>query len=457
MEIINGSIANGLSDVCNYLDIKDNKAVFLHSMANNDDSIDRKQINKGRMIYAEIFSFAGNNGPMFVSCYYNKKLIDYYDRYNIINKNNLIMVGMDKKTNYPYNSVSLNLKNKLIENKKIVERLRGYTIVPSFISNDDIDSCKIIDGSVIMDMNKQVLFSSKYYMREISSKYNISVPYGDKFRGLKELSNVLNKFKNKNITRAWIKLSSQISGAGNIYVEDINDYNNIYNNVYKVANKIYEDDYIINDIPLIIEEDLSYKQVINVGLEAVIGKDKVVILGSVGQQVKGAVYKGSYINDDTYKYSLIAEETAKDLFVAYLKEGYCGFITVDVIVTNDNKGYCIDPNPRFSAGTMLLKNIHTAEYYVGKRMFGVSFTNGVFALNENEVIDNIFRCIGNNLYKGEHSNYQGIIPALCNDVNQIGENIYYLKSVVIADSYDKVLSIYNEFKNNLINLKKEIK
>ena len=453
MDIIYDKMSNGLDDICKYLNIENKKAIFLHSMANNDSSVDRKQINKGRMIYAEILSFAGYSDSKFVSCYYNEKLLDYMDKYKLINKDSLIMVGMDKKTDYPYNSVSLSLEKRLLIDDKLSRELNGYTVVPSFLSDDDIESVKIIHGKTLMDKDLQVLFNSKYYMRELSLKYGFSLPFGYKFNGLSKLREIMIYLKENHISRAWVKLVSQVSGTGNVYIDDIDDIDKIYENIMNIAMEIYDEDYIINKMPLIIEEDLSTREVINMGVEAVISDDKVVILGSVAQEVDGAVYRGSYISDKSIKYSSIAEDAASSLFVAYAKEGYRGFITVDVIVTDDLHGYCIDPNPRFSAGTMLLKNIHTSEYFTGRTMYGLSFNNYVYASNSEEVVDNIFKAIGNDLYKAVESGYQGIIPALCNDVNEVRENEYYLKSVVIADSYEKACRMYEDFKNRLKDLR----
>ena len=184
----------------------------------------------------------------------------------------------------------------------------------------------------------------------------------------------------------WIKLESQLSGTGNIKIDINEDLQEIKQKVEKIASKIYTSQYINEEMPLIIEVDVNSmkneKEIENIGVEAVISSDTVTILGGVSQETKNGSYIGSVVTDKTRKYIGIAQEAAKEAFIAYAKEGYRGFITIDVLIvqnseTGEIKGYNIDPNARFSAGTMLLKNIHTSEYYNNKPIYGLSFSNAV--------------------------------------------------------------------------------
>ena len=78
------------------------------------------------MIYAEIFSFACCDGPLFSSSYYNDGLVNYLDEVDIINKNIQLWLVKIKKTSYPYNSVSRMLKEKNITDKELRNKLDGY-------------------------------------------------------------------------------------------------------------------------------------------------------------------------------------------------------------------------------------------------------------------------------------------------------------------------------------------
>lgn len=472
MKVEYGKISNGVEDVAKYLGLDPEKTIFLHSTTFGEDTNDGKKrpsINKGRMIYSEIMSYSSNkkDGAKTAVSYIEKNLLEFYHNTNIINIDNIIEVGEDKKIEYPYNSVSYMLNKKVKEDENLRKKLNGYTLVSSYLSEEDIETAKLINGKTLMGLEDQIKFNSKYFFRKASEKHNFSVPTGVCFEGLKNIESAINELKSKikdkiETPEVWIKLESQLSGTGNIKVNLECDLNEIIEKINDVAKKIYPDEYIYNEIPLIIEVDVNSitdeKQIENIGVEAVVTEDKITILGGVSQETQNGKYLGSARTEKTDKYIGAAQDAAKDAFIAYSKEGYRGFITIDVLVvknekTGEVKGYNIDPNARFSAGTMLLRNIHMAEEKSGKTIYGVSFSN---ALNlEENAIESIKKYAKENLYAGEKSNYVGIIPVVLNDVIPIVEDRYYLKTVVLGHSYEDALNRYNEFKGEIIrSLKK---
>lgn len=472
MKVEYGKISNGVEDVAKYLGLDPKKTIFLHSTTFGQDTIDGKRrpsINKGRMIYSEIMSYSSNkkDGTKTAVSYIEKNLLDYYHNSNIIDIENIIQVGEEKKIEYPYNSVSYMLNKKLKEDEDLRKRLGGYTIVSSFLSEEDIETAKLINGKTLMGLEEQLKFNSKYFFRKASEKHNFSVPSGVCFEGLKNIEEAINELKSKikdkvEIPEVWIKLESQLSGTGNIKVNLESDLNEIIEKINDVAKKVYTDEYIYNEIPLIIEVDVNSlndeKQVENIGVEAVVTKNKITILGGVSQETQNGKYLGSARTEKTDKYIGVAQEAAKDAFIAYAEEGYCGFITIDVLVvenekTGEVKGYNIDPNARFSAGTMLLRNIHMAEEKSGKTIYGLSFSNAL-KLGENPM-ESIEEYAKDNLYSGEKTGYVGIIPVVLNNVMPIVEDRYYLKTVVLGYSYEDALKRFNEFKAEIVrSLKK---
>lgn len=466
MKVQYKKIPNGLDDIAEYLNLEPAKTIFLHSTSFNESTEagkKRASINKGRMIYSEIMAYSSNkeNGAKTAVSYIEKSLLEYYNENNIINIENIIQVGEDKKIDYPYNSVSYMLNKKVKEDEFLRKKLEGFTIVSSYLSQEDEETAKIINGKLLMKVDEQVKFNSKYFLKKISEKYRFSTPKGKYFCGLNNIENVIkilreetNNIMEDNIF--WIKLESQLSGTGNIKIDINEDLQEIKQKVEKIASKIYTSQYINEEMPLIIEVDVNSmkneKEIENIGVEAVISSDTVTILGGVSQETKNGSYIGSVVTDKTRKYIGIAQEVAKEAFIAYAKEGYRGFITIDVLIvqnseTGEIKGYNIDPNARFSAGTMLLKNIHTSEYYNNKPIYGLSFSNAVRL--DKKAMETISSFAKNNLYKMEKSNYKGILPVVLNDVTQIVDDKYYLKTVTIEDSYEKVQEIYNNFKKEI--------
>lgn len=459
-----GKIINGTNDVAKYLGINPEKALFLHSTSfdeNDVDNLKRVAINKGRMIYSEILSYSSNvdNGSKSAISYFNDELLDKMEEMDVIKRDNIIKVTDEKNVDYPYNSVSTMLNQKVKKDEELRKKLDGFTIVSSYISKEDEETARLINGHLLMDRKLQEKFNSKYEFRKMAEKYNFSIPDGIEIKGLINLQDGLNKLKahNSESVSIWIKLETQSSGTGNIKIDDyVNvDEKEIENKIKEIAKKVYDEEYIMKDMQFIIEYDVSSvnkeKEVANIGVEAVITENKVTILGGVEQATDNGKFVGSKITDNTYKYLDIAQKTAKEAFIAVSEEGYRGFMTIDVLVTKNEdtseiKAYNIDPNARFSAGTMLLRNVQASEEYNKKRMYGISFANAI-PKTEN-MIDSIVQWLGEDLYN-KKGDYTGIIPALINDINQIGEDRYYFKSVVVSDSYENAEKEFIEFKNKI--------
>ncbi|MBR3324604.1 MAG: hypothetical protein IKG14_00955 [Clostridia bacterium] len=455
------NIKNGTNDIAKYLNLNPSKTIFLHSTSFNEadaDNIRRKALNKGRMLYAEILSYTTNlsNGSKSAISYFNNDLLNLMDEMKVIDKSNIIKVINEAKIDYPYNSVSTMLNKKVKEDDGFRKLLEGFTIVSSYLSKEDEETARLINGSLLMDRKVQENFNSKYYFREISEKYGFAIPTGVTIKGLDEFNNKLNKLKSLSPTsnNLWIKLESQSSGTGNLKIENYYDTSveEIKNKIYDIAKPIFDDNYINSEMALIAEVDINldnYIEVANIGVEAVISENKVTILGGVEQDTNNGTYVGSKICDNTYKYLDFAQNIAKDAFVAVSKEGYRGFMTIDVLVTQNTetgelKGYNIDPNARFSAGTMLLKNVQTSEVYHNKKMYGISYAIGI-PRKQDDLIKEIKECLGDCSYN-YNGDYTGIIPALVNDLDPINNDLYYLKCVVVDQSYKLAKEKFEQFK-----------
>ncbi len=464
--ILNRKMPNGLDDIALYLNLNPEKTLFMHSTSfdeNDPNNIKRKAINKGRMLYAEILSYSSllKNGAKSVICYYNEELLDYYEKIGFINLDNIIKVGENKKIDFPYNSVSNMLNHRLKNDEELVRKLKGYTIVSSYLSKEDEESAKIIDGKLIMDRKEQEKFNSKYEFRRLSKKYNFSMPIGEYFLGINNLEKAINEL-NKKINKkdkigVWIKLETQSSGTGNIFVKNLNkkSIEQLKEEIKEVGLKIYDIEYINYKMPLVIEIDVNSieneEEIENIGVEAVIGKNDISILGGVSQLTENGEYLGSRITENTYKYLKNAEKEAEKAFLGLWKEGYRGFITIDVLVTknkenNSINAYCIDPNARFSAGTMLLRNVHLAEEENNCTMYGNSLSTGI-KIKEN-TLKTLKNAKANKIYN-LNSKRCGIVPALINDVNKMNDGNYYLKVVSVDKTYEESYENYMCFRESL--------
>ena len=460
---------NGTDDIAKYLELEPSKTLFMHSTSFNEsdeENIKRRAINKGRMIFAEPLSYSSSNknGSKTAIAYFNDDLLKKFDELGIIDYNNIIKVSDVNSVDYPNNSVSSLLNQKVKKDEKFKNSILGTTIVSCYLSKEDEETARIINGKVLMDRKLQEKFNSKYDFRLMAEKYGFSVPLGVCVKGLNELEEKLKKLdeKNNNINNLWIKLESQSSGTGNIKIDNNNEnkVDEIKEKINNVSSQIFDKDYIDNEMQFIIETDINiegFEEVANIGVEAVITEGRVTVLGGVEQETKNGKYLGSKIDESTDKYMNEAIKCAIKSFKAVSIEGYIGFMTIDVLVTKNKETgeiicFNIDPNARFSSGTMLLKNIHESEAHNNKKMYGISFTY-LMPKTEN-TIKTMLDLLGEDLYN-YNGDYTGIIPALINDLNELKENRHYLKTVVVDFSYEAAKEKYNRFKNKVKKFIKE--
>lgn len=459
MKIEYKKIPNGLDDIATYLGLDPTKTLFMHSTSfdeNDNKNISRRAINKGRMLYAEILSYVSNNknGSKAAICYYSDEYLNFYHDISFLNKSNILKVYDGYELTYPYNSVSTILNKKLKQDENLRKKLEGYTIVSSYLSDEDVESAKIINGRTLMKPETQIRFNSKYYFRKLGKNKNYSIAPGLEFIGLKTF-NIDSLRKNYPESNIWIKLESQSGGTGNLFFNNFSALKDefIKDEIRKLAKKIYEEKYIDEEMHYIVEIDINSipdtKVIENIGVNAVITPNKITIIGGTSQTTKNGKYIGSCVSESTYKYLPVAEKIAAKAFEEIGKEGYHGFMTIDVIVTKENnkvKAYNIDPNARFSAGTMLLKNIHYAEEKNKVKSYGISYANLVYS-EEGKTLNKIKNAAEDIIYNSKTG--YGLVPALISDLHPIEKNKYYLKSVLIDNDFEKVNEKYEKFKEKI--------
>lgn len=456
MKIQYKSFPNGLDDIAIYLGLNPAKTLFMHSTSfdqNDPKYIARKKITGGKMLYAEILSYVSNkpNGAKAAICYYNDDYLNYYHEIGFLNKDNIIKVYDGNEITFPYNSVSMMLNKKLKEDDGFRKQLEGYTIVSSYLSEEDVESAKLVNGKVLMIPYEQEKFNSKHFFRTLGKKHNFSIVPGLEFKGLEnfDMTEIKKNYPNSNI---WIKLDAQSSGSGNLFFENVGNLSEQYvkDQIREIGLKLYDDDYIQKNMPFILELDLASLEnaeiVENIGINAVITPDLVTILGGTSQTVKDGKYIGSCVSESTYEYVDVAAKASEEAFAAIGSAGYYGFMTIDMLVVKQNdeiKAYAIDPNARFSAGTMLLKNIHLADVKNNIKSYGISYTN-LLCCEDNNTLE-AFKKAADGLFYDKNTGF-GIVPVLVNDLMPLQPNKYYLKSVLVDEKYEDALEKFEKFK-----------
>jgi hypothetical protein len=467
-----GTLSEGLKNIADYLGLNPEKSVFLHSTVVNDDNLGRRLFYKPSFAHSQILSILPRESttPKGVCLYVNKDLRDYLSEVGLAPKENYFYIDKyPSKNTYPYFSVSGYFKEYL-KNFDIdeLESISGSTVVSSFISRDDEIIANFIKGSLIMNVKDQVKFNSKYYLRQLSEKYDYPIPRGVAFEGLNSLEDAFTSLKelmilkgyNIDNAKVWCKFQSQTSGKGSYLFEGFNKdaLSNTRSHIFEFCQKLYiSEDEILNKVPLILEVDVNSIpdeiQIGNIGVEAVVGSDSITLVGCVSQDSKAGRYIGSIINTETKELSKYAEEAALPFLKAIQIEGYRGFMTIDVLLTKSDttgkiSGYNIDPNARFTAGTPLLSLLQYSEKMSEKELFGLSYSNAI--KDSDNLFDRVKYYCGDDLYLGKDSNYQGIIPIILNDVNFFENKKRYLRTVVIKESISQCKEVYMNFKEKII-------
>jgi hypothetical protein len=447
-------ISEGIDDVAIMLGLNPSKSVFIHSTnIPLDDKFERFVGHLSPFDHSQSLLYLSRNksgqGSKSVILFTDENLLNYFDRVGLAPKKNYYNLNA---TPDEFNPAALSVQTRLLKaleepENEIFSFLKGKTIISSFLTETDKKLASIAKGSLLMEPEKQIPFNSKIKLREFAKKYQFNVAPGIEISEAATFDEKINELKAILISNAidpskaklWCKLEAQSSGSGTVYLNGLteSEISRLKNSLvaYAEARNLYSSNVLSKTIynmtyftSLVIELDLASKDntriLSNIGVEAVIADDAVYLVGSVRQitnlgQYSGDFgrYLGSRIDGESIQYSRYAEEAAIPAFEYFQAEGYRGFVTLDVLVVHEEdeiKGYCIDPNARFSGGTMLLSTIHHAEKMSDRQFYGLTYF--VEVPNNNNIFGTIETLAGNDLYTGASSNYCGIIPFIINNL-----------------------------------------
>lgn len=484
-------ISEGLEDVAKYLGLKPENTIFIHSTnISPTDKFGRLSghfsiFDHSQTLFYLPKSTQGDTAKSIV-LFNHKDFLTYLHEIGIAPKENYI--NLDKQPR-DFSFKHLSVQEKLLDEKDISlnpirDIIRGRTIVSSYLSENDLLLADKMGCQLLMDPKRQIQFNSKINLREFAPKYEYMVPPGVEIKTsgdfeskISELKKLMDKYGIYNDdAKIWCKLDSQSSGTGTISFNGL-DEKNIEKLKLSLINfattcNLYDDSIINKSIynmkvftPFVIELDVEAinqnKIVANIGVEAVISESNITIVGSVRQLTSNGIngdygrYIGSRIDVTLEKYQLKAEEYAIPAFDYFQSEGYRGFVTIDVLVVEDKDkrivGYNIDPNARFSGGTMLLSLVQYASKKTGKMFYGYTY---FLAINKSKDIMETFKqYAGDNIFLGEDSNYRGIIPLIVNYLRHKNKRTI-LQIAVLSDKPDELDSITSLFKDNLKATKK---
>lgn len=481
-------IAEGLEDIAKYLGLNPEETVFIHSTNTAPDDQFKRIVGHYNVFdHSQPLCYLARSQrgktAKAIILFNISNFLKYLDEIGIAPSENYINLNKQPSSLTTYSELSV--QAKLLDDtdnslKEVLKSLQGKTIVSSYLSQNDLQLKDKVKGSLIMEPKLQVPFNSKIKLREFSSKYKYNITLGIEVNSANEFASKISELKtiisqNKidiNKVKLWCKLESQSSGTGTTLLQGLTDetIEKLQASLIQFATtcKLYKDTTENKSIynmevftPFVIEVDVeSFNQnkiVANIGVEAVISESNVTIVGSVRQITSDGShgdfgrYIGSRIDNVLETYQSVAEEAAIPVFDYFQSEGYKGFITLDVLVVEDGTktlvGYSIDPNARFSGGTMLLSLVHYASKMTGKKFYGITY---FLAVNKsNDRMETFKLHAGDNLFLGKQSNYKGILPLIINNLRGANQKDN-IQVAVLSDNPDELDTILRKFKDNMM-------
>jgi len=467
-DIRKGNLSNGLSNIAEYLDLSPEEAVFIHStvISDEDEMVgkERRQSTGYPLRHSQILAYIPRDKAIKNSkgiiLPVSEDLLNYYDKYGMAPRENIEIVGgfeegVDNRI-YPNASVAAQIYKAVKSgNKHLIDILDRKKLVSSYLSYDEVKISQTIDTGLLMRPETQASFNSKILLKDLSQgKYNS--PLGITVRNADDFDSKFVEFRKLlednsidiDTVRLYYKPESACSGKGICQFFNLND-----ETIEKIRELSYQFD--VFD-PFILEIDVNSmpneELVANVGVQSVISKSFVTLLGSTSQKVHNNAFIGCEVTPEFKKYKELAEETAALAFAEFRKSGYIGYMSLDVLITYNEKtckykGYNIDNNARFSGSTPIVSMMDYSSKMLGKEVYGITYGNLI--KNDENLVNKVLNLCGESLYKGKESKFSGIFPAEIDDRYSRDEK-RYVRTIVIGEDIDYVRNIYSDFKKRII-------
>lgn len=476
MRLVRADIAEGLEDVSRLLGFPPDAVVYIHSMViDAADSYGRLASHISPFGYIQCLNYIprtnkGNTSKAII-LNANANFLSYLDEVGLAPTENIINLKLPIEE---LSAESLNVQRRMLNEQwlnkdKTLASLHGCTLVSSFLSGADQDLASVIQGRLIMKPEEQIKFNSKVFMRDMCQRHGIPLPLGVSVSEQEALAESLDRLARQCLSigidpskhHFWCKMDEQSSGAGMARIKGLGpaQVEDLYKRGTEFAHKL--NDGSTGFVPMVVELDCSElpntNLVSNIGVEAVISDEGVALIGSVRQFTNDdskdvGRYLGSAIDENLEKYSDTAENAASAVCAGYWREGYRGCITIDTLVTSSDTvltGHCIDPNPRFSGGTMLLSLQQYASKMRGGKVYG--FTYFINVPRSDNIWNLVTETCGDDLYRGAKTKYLGLIPQILNDRTESGP--HHVQMASLGASEEDARSVFDAWKHRVRNFK----
>eukprot|EP01103_Thecamoeba_quadrilineata_P020139 TRINITY_DN8493_c0_g1_i1.p1 TRINITY_DN8493_c0_g1~~TRINITY_DN8493_c0_g1_i1.p1 ORF type:complete len:483 (+),score=108.76 TRINITY_DN8493_c0_g1_i1:31-1479(+) len=439
-----GNIAFGYRSIAEYLGFDPSQTVFINTLVTNpQDPEDYKlatfqpNLDWCSAQYSPALTESGSSSVTF-------KISDIHSEYlqKYVVKGTLLSIPA-QGYNYPGGSLIHHLIEVIDHNKNeaLLKQIEGKRTFNSYHTNELDNLLKKLGHCSMVATKDYLRFISKTYVREISPQISLSVPPGiilsepDTVDSYYKMLQAL--CKDGPLKKIWIKAASLAGGDGIIPLKNP-DKTSISAALKRIANGYKEMGFFKKDVnlmssdenkpfdgidyfaPIIVDIDIESlpdidKVILNTCVQGVVSKEKVTLVGTTIQRTLDGEYLDGYVpfNRDTPDL-VVAEKEALKLMKKLSEDGYVGYAGVDVLVAKSHSNelipYVLEVNTRLNGSTPLLSLVQRAEERSGQKYLGLTTKLKVAKTDGEDLAKKVMERIGENLYKAEETDYEGILP-----------------------------------------------
>ncbi|KAL3686041.1 hypothetical protein R1sor_004063 [Riccia sorocarpa] len=349
----------------------------------------------------------------------------------------------------------------------------GKVIANSFLTEEEEELAKKVGGRTLMSSEKFLQFVGKDYIHRVADDIGIEAPPGVVVDKPAPSSSIVDSFRQKlqkkgidpDHIKVWIKASSLLCGRGIISLptgdtESIRDglleLAKVFHQVGFYPEEVKESELSRDDpfkliakfMPILLEADVGRlpwvsRKVNDVGVNAILGQDGVVHLGTTPFIVVDGVYSGSRLPTPQDEPLVTAAEVSTDKLMHRMwEEGYRGYMGIDAMVVEKKNGelgaYLNDVNARLCGATAVIAMAHKVEAKVGYQPLAFSHHLKIRAPeNMADPFEVIKANVGDHLYRASETEYTGIVPILV-DANRESGYIAFRAIVIGKDDLQEL-------------------
>ena len=438
--VIQGTLANGLTDVALQLGLEPSRTLCIHSTVFDDPMPEtaaaRRQLNAYSRRHLQMLGYMPRNAApgQARACMFEvePEVLDYLESAGVLHRKDLVSVGPPPRgTGYPAASVAHHLRLRVERAASEGQAWSPLTLVSSFLGRDEAALAARAGFRLLMDPRDQVRYQSKGHLRRQAGRLGYQVPLGTEVEEEGQLEGRIADLcrraaaHNLNAGEAlwWVKLDAQSSGAGSFRLQGLDGGSaDRIRATFAAAAKRDSDS--VPSFPCVVELDVACyphtRLVANVGVQSLLSGPRIVLCGATLQETTPA---GRYIGCKTgeaYQDSVtLAERASLAALRGFHAAGYRGPLNLDVLIVEDQvtgvrKGYLIDPNPRFSGGTPLLSLYQHARGSSPDIAHAMMFFNQIPRGRES-LQCRVAELCGKDLFRGRSSKGQGVLPLVIPD------------------------------------------